>query len=302
MARTTLLDIAKMNGCDKTVGLIDEASRFHPEIQLFQARTVKGLNYPTLVRTALPTVGFRKANDGPTASKSTWERRLVECFILNPRAEVDKAIADSHEDGPEAFMQLEMDGHLNAAFGAVASQIYYGTAADAAGFAGFAATVDSSMVVDAGGTTASTGSSVWAVSFGEKATQLVVGMNGDISVSDMMVAPIIGENDAPLTGYIQEILARVGLQIGHKYAIGRIRDLTADSGKGLTDALLGSLLAKFPVGRKPDCLLMSRRSLEQWRASRTAVNATGAEAPTPTSYEGIPAYATDSIVNTEALS
>ena len=87
MAMTTLLDIAKANGSDGVVGLIDEATKAHPELTLVAARTIKGLNYKTLVRTANPTVGFRNANEGTAATKGTYENRLVETYNLNPRWE-----------------------------------------------------------------------------------------------------------------------------------------------------------------------------------------------------------------------
>ncbi|HXE53707.1 MAG TPA: hypothetical protein VN541_11855, partial [Tepidisphaeraceae bacterium] len=78
MAVTTLLDIAKANGSDPIVGLIDETTKAHPEISMVAARTIKGLNYKTWVRTGLPTAGFRQANQGVASSKSTYENRLVD--------------------------------------------------------------------------------------------------------------------------------------------------------------------------------------------------------------------------------
>ena len=81
----------------------------------------------------------------------------------------------------------------------------------------------------------------------------------------------------------------------------RIKKLTADSGKGLTDALIYSALAKFPTGVRPDVMFCSRRSLHQLRNSRTATNQTGAPAPIPTEVEGIPIVPTDSLSDIEAL-
>jgi len=154
MTRPTLLDIAKANGSDPVVGLIEEVVPAVPELGLFEARTIKGLNYKTLVRTALPTVAFRNANEGTAATKSTYENRLVETFIMNPRWECDQAVADAHEDGAEAFVAMEGLGMTVAAGILVAKQIYYGigTGGDAKGFPGMVATVDSGMVVDATGT------------------------------------------------------------------------------------------------------------------------------------------------------
>lgn len=317
MALPTLLDVAKRNAADPVVGLIDEAARQVPELSgqvqsrgqvitvpnVGAARTIPGMQYKTLVRTSLPTVGFRHANEGVAASKSGTELRLVECFNLNPRWECDKAVADANVDGPEAFIAEEASAIVVASLMLLGKQFYYGagTGGDAKGHPGLIQGVDSSMVVDAGGTTADTGSSVWAVSFGPRKVQWVMGQNGSLTVDDPRIESITDGNGNRFTAYVQEMLAYPGVQIGNKFSVGRIKKLTADSGKGLTDARIGALVALFPVGYLPDVLFMSRRSLEQLRASRTATNATGAEAATPTMWENIPIMPTDSILDTEAL-
>lgn len=305
MSRTTLLDIAKANGSDQIVGLIDETTKAYPEVRNGQARTIKGLNFKTLVRTVLPTVSYRGANEGTDATKGSYENRLVECFIMNPRIEVDKAVADAYEDGANAWMALEAEGVIQAAFGTVAKQFYYGAASgngDSKGGPGLIDSYDSTnMVVDAGGTTATTGSSVWAVKWGGTFVQWVYGNNGELVMGDVREETIYDTNSKPLDGYVQSLLARPGVQVGNLKCVGRIKKLTADSGKGLTDALIGSLLAKFPAGIVPDVLLMTKRSQEQLRASRTATNATGAPAPLPMDAFGIPIGVTDGILNTEAL-
>lgn len=303
MAVTTLLDIAKANGSDAAVGLIEEVLTAAPEVNFGAARTIKGLSYKTLVRTGLPTSGFRNANEGTVPSKSTWENRVIECFTLNPRWECDKAVADRHEDGAAAFIALEAAGITRASMITMGSQFYYGVSNDAKGFPGLLAAYDSTnMVVDATGSTANTGSSVWAVKFGPQDVQWVYGANGMLNVSDVTEARVTDASDNPYTAYVQEMLAYPGLQVGSKYSVARIKKLTADSGKGLTDILIAQLLMKFPAGVKPDYLFMSRRSLAQLQASRTATTVTGAPAPFPTESHGVPIQVTDSIVDTESLS
>jgi hypothetical protein len=51
----------------------------------------------------------------------------------------------------------------------------------------------------------------------------------------------------------------------------------------------------------PDVIFSSKRSIEQLRKSRTATNATGAPAPTPTEVNGVPLVATESLLDTETL-
>ena len=304
---TTLLDIARANGCDAVVALVDDAIRFHPEVVYGSARTIKGINYKTLVRTSNPTVAFRNFNEGSATVKGNYENRLIECFLLNPPIEVDKAVADAYEDGPMAWMAIEGSTMFEGSLATLCKQFYYGAGTalgsfgDAKGFPGLYDVVDSSMVVDATGTTATTGSSVWAVKWGVKNVQWVYGLNGQLNLSPVVEFPVTDGSGNRYTAYRQEILARPGLQCTSIFGCGRIKNLTADAGKGLTDVLMGKLLSLFPYGREPDAFFMSRRSREQLRASRTAVNPTGAPAPTPVDFEQIPIYPTDAIQNTEVI-
>lgn len=306
MALATFTDIAARNDSDAVVGLIDEASRVHPELAHILVRPIKGYSYKTRVRTANPTAAFRAAGAGIAATRGTYENRTVETFILNPRWEADKAVADANEDGPEVYIFEEATGLVNAAFAHAAAQMYYGndetTGNDTAGFPGLIASVTAGMTLDAGGTTAATGSSVWGLATGVKGVNFVLGAEGKLDVTDVRVETITGSNDESLTGYVQELLCNVGLQVGNLNGVGRIRDLTADAGKGLTDDLLADFLALFPIGNKPDMLLMSRRSRAQLQKSRTATTESGRAAATPVDFEGIPIYASDSLSDTEALS
>lgn len=304
MAMPTLLDIATLNNTDKEVGLIEEAVPSVPELRYVPARTIKGLNFYTQVRTALPTVAFREANNGSDPVMSTYAKRLVECFIMDPPWRCDKAVADAYEDGPEAFIAMEALGMTKGAFVTLGKQFYYGagTGGDALGHPGLIQMHDATnMVVDATGTTADTGSSVWAVAFGPDMVTWVLGNDGEINVSDPVVQQVTGTNNKVMTAYCQQLTIRPGLQVSTINAVARLKKLTEDSGKGLDDDKLSDLISKFPVGITPSALFMTRRSLKQLQQSRTATNATGAPAPRPTEYEGIPIYPTDSILNTEAL-
>jgi hypothetical protein len=318
MALLTLLDVAKRNGSDMLVGLLDETTKSHPEVtgktaiagrevtipNVAASRTIKGTHYKTLVRITLPTVGFRNANEGTTETKSTYENRLVETFILNPRWGADKAVADRSEDGAEAMIADEADAHTSAAWDTVGKQFYYGpdSGGDTKGFPGLIDVYDSTNnVVDAGGTTGATGSSVWLVKWGPKFVQWCVGANGDFELSDVELRDKLDANNKPYTAYHQELLGYPGLQVGTLTSLVRIKKLTEDNGKGLTDALIAKALEKFPVGVVPDVMFMTRRSHRQLRDSRTATNPTGAPAPFPEESYGIPIAPTDSILNTEAL-
>ena len=157
------------------------------------------------------------------------------------------------------------------------------------------------MVIDANsGGGVSDGSTVFAVRTGLDSIQYAWGSEGRITEGDIK-EQVIGSTGAGAWFFTQQIAGWVGLQVTSRNAAAMITNLSdAGSGaQGLTDNLLYKLLGKFPAGEGPDAIFMSRRSLEQLRRSRTATNATGAPAPTPTEIEGVRIIATDAIVNNE---
>ncbi len=315
---TTVLDIAKRNGSDAIVGLVEETTKATPEISgihpdsglalsgVADARTIRGINYKTLIRVGLPTVGFRDGNQGVARTNSRYENRLVETFIMNPRWGVDKAVADMSEDGWQALMADEAFGHVEAAMQQLGRQFYYGTnttySGALKGFPGLLDAYDSTnMLVDATGSTATTASSVWAVKFGPAAVRWVWGGDGRMEPSPVDERDMLDADSNPFTGYHQELLARPGLQVVSQRYVARIKNLTEDSGHGLTDALLNKLLEKFPVGVRPDAIFLTKRSRRQLRNSRTATNSDGKEAAQPMDFDGIPLVPTESISDVEAI-
>ena len=72
--------------------------------------------------------------------------------------------------------------------------------------------------------------------------------------------------------------------------------------ESITDAKLMRVLADCEEqGFVPDCIYMRPSILETLRASRTATNPTGAEAPTPDSCGNIPIHTTLSLSKKEAV-
>jgi hypothetical protein len=320
MGLPTLLDIAKINGADEgVVALFDEAARSAPEVtglayfmgqpkqvpNIGAARTIRGTQYKTLIRTALPTFQFRSANTGTSPTKSKYENRLVEAFIVDMQWQADKAVADACEDGAAAYIAEEASAIVTSAFMGLGAQFYYGrnTGGDALGHPGLIDAVDTSLVIDATGTTANTGSSLWAVKWGPQHVQWVYGNNAAFKVSDPITQLVNDSSDSTkqFMAYVQNLLLWAGVQVKNKFSCGRIKNLTAQAGKGLTDALIGQLVAAYPAAHKPDCFFASPRSIEQLRASRTATTTTGKEADVPVDWQGIPIIPTDSILNTEAI-
>jgi len=105
----TLLDIAKLNGSDAVVGLIEEVRTVAPEVTIIPARTITGTSYETVARSVLPTVDFRKVNEGTDATKSEFTNRRVETFILSARVEADKAAGEDTSEEEDAIRMLSSE-------------------------------------------------------------------------------------------------------------------------------------------------------------------------------------------------
>lgn len=306
----TALDIAKMNGSDVTLGLIEENLNAAPEIEVLPARSISGTSFKGLVRTAYPTGEFRKLNEGVEPTKSTYVNKTFETFYYDGQMEMDVAVAKADEQGEDHALMMEADGHARAFLLTGGTQVWYGTGTggDADGFPGAVNIVDSGLVVDAAGTTSSTGSSVYAVVANPKFFELIFGRDGVFTVGDWRKQTIT-RSSKEMTAWKNSMEGFVGAAWYSKYAVGRIKKLTEDSGKGLTDSLIADLLATFPVGVQPTHLFMNRRSRKQLQKARTVTlfgqggtKPTGEViAPLPTEAFGVPIVCTDSILSTEAL-
>ena len=311
MAQANLLDIAKLNGSDTIVGLIEETLTYAPEVQIMPARTIRGTSYKIASRVSYPGVGFRAANEGSTPTKSEFENQLIECYILSGAVQADVAVARAYEDGEQAWKDIESVGVMRQAMIELGSQVIYGTSHQAKGFPGLQAihtAFNSGLVVDAGGTTAATGSSVYGINTDTQGVQLVFGAGTTFELGEWRIENVGTSSVYP--AHVANLTAWVGMQVGSKFSVGRLKDATADSGMGVTDAKLAELLSKYPVGYRPNYWLMNRRSAYQLQVSRSASTvqngvktSSGSEifAPLPTESNGIPIVITDSIGNTEAL-
>lgn len=229
--------------------------------------------------------------------------------------EVDNAIAMADEQGIEHALGIEADGHARAFMLTAGKQFYYGNSSglgDANGFPGTLGIVDASMILDAGGTTDNTATSVWAICAAPKFFETIYANNSVMNTGDwrkQSITRTVSGTAGEVTAWKNSLEGWIGSAFYSKYACARIKKLTADAGKGLTDSLLAQLLELFPIGVRPTHFFMTRRSRRQLQVSRTVTLMGQGKsrpdqeivAPIPTSYDDIPIIATDSILNTETL-
>lgn len=307
----TLLDIAKANARSANVAdLIEENLNSAPEAMVIPARTISGTSFTTLIRKDFPRGSFRPANQGVNTGKSSYGNKTVEAYFYDNPLQIDEQIVRASDEPEEVVLAREASGAVKGALLTMGSQFWYGTDADAGGFPGARAIVDSSLVVDAGGTTDNVSSSVYGLVVGDDYAKFVLG-KGDVFTMPDWIKQRITINSAHIMAHLTNLSGFVGAQFLSKYSVGRIKKITTDSGKGMTDALAAKLLSQFPVGVRPTHWFMSRRSKWQLQVSRAPVLQSGAggkptgsfelAAPEPTEMFGIPILTSDSILDTDTL-
>lgn len=302
----TALDVAKLNAADELAGMIEENRDHAPEMALIPGFTIPGTTFKTVIREEVPEGGFKDAGGGVVIGKNRYRNDIVETFPYENHLGDTLDIARGYRRGEAAWLTLQESGAVKGAMQKFGRQLYYGRngTGDSKGHPGL---VDSynkdKMTVDAGGTTANTCSSVWFLSFGDMEDGKVSYVFGNETVMEFgewMKQRVEISTGKFAMSWVNALLAHVGVQFLDIHAVGRIKKLTEDAGKGLTDKLGHAMLEKFPVGMTPDIALMTKRSRRQLQDSRTNTQQPGAVA-LPTDIAGIPIAVTDSILNTEAL-
>ena len=251
-----------------------------------------------------PVVGFRTANDGRDFDHSTDEIVTIDLKILDFSSAVDMAVAQAwRSGGASAFVSRESFRHLKQAWFKFEQQIFQGTGGDAAGFAGLPDAdglngLADEMVVDATGTAGNDPTSVYLVKRNPDNVSAVLNSDSILEIQETVTQNFIGANGNYPALYTPG-MAWVGLQIGGKFSVVRICNLTTEAGKGLTDDLIFQAMSQSPG--EFDVIVGSRRSREQLRLSRTATNSTGSPAPTPTEVGGVPLIVSEGISNSETI-
>lgn len=263
-----------------------------------------GTKHSYTKQTGAPVVGFRTINNGRDHDKSEDSQVDVTLQILDASFHCDSALADAFKDGPEAYIAREALRHIREAMKVAESQFINGiVAGDATGYTGLQDSAglnhtDDEMVYDAGGAAAL--SSVYAIRTDSDMADVTVitGQDGNISIGTTYEQMMTGANGKKFNAYVTPIQGWLGLQIGGKYSVARLCNIDAGA-NSLSDALLSHLLELFPEEAQPTHLVMNRRSRFQLQRSRTATTTSGAEAPLPSDFMGIPIVSTGAVKQNE---
>ena len=262
-----------------------------------------GTKHSYIKETTAPSVGFRDVNEGLARTPSGDTVVETSLKYLDGTHIVDVATADGYHKGAEGFIARKLPRNVGQSLFKFEQQLINGGGDGFNGLKQAVATLASDMMINATGTTVGGATSVYAIRTtpDEMGVAAVVGNDGEISVKETSTQLVADGSGNTFNAYVTPVGGWMSVQIGGAKSIGRICNLTAEAGKGLTDARIASLLAKFPAGAGPTHLVMNRQSLSQLQAARTATNSTGAPAPFPTEAFGVPIVVTDAIENTEAI-
>lgn len=300
----TLVDVAKL---DAGIGapLISEVAVLAPEAAVIPVDVITGATVELSVMTGSATVGFRNANEGTTPSIGTFESRIYQTQVLEHPVVVDiQGVLNSSKD-PGRLLESASRSVLEGVIKHLGVQTWYGgtaqSGADAKAAPGLLAQSNtaSTHVVNANGNSAK--SSVYMVRLGDGFADHCWGNGTTLSFSEFMEETVESAAGKKLRALVSYISGRFAPRLANKNALVRIKNIEEDTNK-LTDALLYQAMELAQTnGVQPNAIFMNPRSLYQLRASRTATNPTGAPAPLPTDWNGIPIYVTNSISNAETV-
>lgn len=208
----TLSDLAKRLDEDNKIATIIEILSDTNEILLDMGWVEGNLptGHKTTIRSGLPSVTWRLLNYGVQPSKSRTVPVTDTCGMLEAYAEVDKALADLNGN-TASFRMSEDVAFLEAMNQAMASTIFYGTAANPERFIGLSpryaeyGTVDgdsSFNVLDGGGTGADN-TSIWLLVWGENTVHGIYpkGSTAGLSHRDLGEETLLDENGGKYQGY-----------------------------------------------------------------------------------------------------
>lgn len=350
--------IAQGRNIPLSTGLLMALVAESPLLASLDAAAVDDTKFTSLALTALPTAGpFVNYNEGFTSSDASLEVREFDCSLVGGQVKAERISANkwnaTHRSAGYTWFDLQMEAKMKAQGIELEKQIIRGTAYDAKGFpglkeltpyiAGNLMTVTETAakynfarsVINAGGSTSSTASSVYAIIEGPLDVQLIIGNDGQSGDELFTLSEMIASNEAPNSAEaskraihdLQQFHGHIGLSlcgfnqtpnsvVPTQFAVRRIANLTAQVGYTLTDALMSKLERAFGNSRRPTKYIMGTRSGEQLAASRqaTAINFIMGQSgdassatfntypPPPDNFKGRPIiYADNAIGEAEAI-
>lgn len=301
MSAITLVEYLKMVQDPLKAGVVETILRTEQVFQYIPWKPIPGLSYAYNREEALPGVAFRKINGSYTPGFGVINR-LVE--VLKPfgcESDVDRAIVDAYGVS-ERVSRGKMD--IKAMSKKYVQTMLYGNSPssragtafdDEDGFDGIQCRLGSSQIIDAGASTGSDGSSVFALRFGDD------GVMGLQTPSGLAVEDIGILETKPAYRMRVEQIAGLGLFTGACAAWIKDLDTTDTLSCDDMDELY------YKIDGKPDVFIMSKRSIQQLKKNArsqgiimgTTFDQLGKQME---AWGDVPIAISDAIIDTETIS
>ena len=171
----------------------------------------------------------------------------------------DEAVWKADPGNVGSLWQLEAAGAMRSAGILLGQQTWYGTSADAKGFAGLRDQF--TYQVKLAGTTNSTSAYlVWMEA--KEGARFDVGMGGQFAISAPRLQQVLDGSSNPYMAYVGNLSAWVGLNVGSSYSCWAITGVTTTLAQWLTDDVVAQMIAKIPVARRNNLRLFINRTAE----------------------------------------
>ena len=319
-ATLTLVDVMQRHGSsasplDKKI--VEEVIYQAPVFEKMPVKVLKDTNYKYQVRDSIPMIGPRPYNAGVEALKSSYRTENAECFLYAGKILVDKGLAESDPEGPNALMAEEVLAHPKGTMFGLETALFYGDAVSKYGMRGLRNTIADYMTqsIDPEKNTESTreagGSTVWFLQLRPDKMSVLFGNNRTIAFGPQRTQDVLrptGEVDekgnaimGTMEAYIRHCTFHVGFVQRSIFAAGCL--VNVDKSHPLTDEALSNALEMFPAGEKPTHIVMNSRCLSLLKKSRAqqltyrkGQSGQVTYAETPTEFEGIPIVVTDALL------
>lgn len=311
MANLTLIDVAKRNGNDAAVPLIESMAQSNALLQQLPFKSITGNSYKVKKRTGLPTAVTRMYNEGIAPTKSLIEDYIYTSYLYNDRSIVDVDLADNSPEGALALRQEEDLAHLVGISNLYSGHLFYGNNTTSQTQPDGIATILSSTAfatVKSGTGASGSSTSIYFVSFRDAVTQqgLMKGVQGIVTAGKELSAEDMGKiyfadsgGTNMLQYYTTEFKAQYGFAVYDVRSIGRYMGLTSAIAPTVAnmDAIITAMLP-FQV----DAIFCNKTGLNQIKGLKSTITYLPAEREiklSPASYDGIPIFLDENITDTE---
>lgn len=316
----TLLDVAKRTDPDGKIAPVVEMLQQQNEI-LLDAPFFEG-NLPTghqvTQRTGLPTVYYRRINQGVPRSKSTTVPVTVTAANLEALSQIDERLAKLNGIQSSWAMSEEMS-FVEAMNQQVAETVFYGSEASVPEeFTGLAIQYASlsansgENIIDAGGT-GSDNSSIWLMTWSQQGSYMIYpkGASGSLSQEDKGLLPVTDGDGNTYFAWTSQWIWQLGMCVADWQANVRIANVDISNLVAETSAadilkLMTKAVHKIPkriTGRQAfytNRTVMAMLDIQAQQKSNVYLTVGNEEGQPKVSFRGIPIRSVDQLLETEA--